>query len=139
MDWTKLQSYGAEVADRSILPLFEDSARAGAFSVRACDMLLDYSKTNIDATARDLLLKLADDANLADRRAAMFSGAQINETEGRAVLHTALRAGPEASVMVEGQDIGPDGCVLRRGAQRCDQDPGRRDVHRCDQYRHRRF
>jgi glucose-6-phosphate isomerase len=77
------------------------------FSVRACDMLLDYSKTNIDATARDLLLKLADDANLADRRAAMFSGAQINETEGRAVLHTALRAGPEASVMVEGQDVMP--------------------------------
>jgi len=107
MGWSKLQGYGAEVADRSILSLFDDDARAGAFSVRACDMLLDYSKTNIDATGREMLLKLADDANLAERRAAMFSGAPINETEGRAVLHTALRAGPEAAVMVDGADVMP--------------------------------
>ena len=70
-------------------------------------MRLDYSKTNLDADARDLLLALLADQGLAARREAMFTGAPINETEHRAVLHTALRARGDAPIMVEGADIRP--------------------------------
>jgi glucose-6-phosphate isomerase len=104
--WDDLAAHHAATQDRAILSLFDDPDRPAAFSARVDDMLFDYSKTNIDAAARALLLGLADAAGLAERRAAMFSGAPINETEGRAVLHTALRntGGP---VMVDGQDVMP--------------------------------
>jgi glucose-6-phosphate isomerase len=107
MTFDDLKAKRAREADRHILSLFEaDPARAEDFSVRAEGMLLDYSKTAIDAEARDMLLKLAEDADLARRREAMFTGAKINETEGRAVLHTALR-NPEARVLVDGEDVMP--------------------------------
>ena len=54
-------------------------------------MLFDYSKTNIDNAARAALLDLARDRGVAQKRDAMFQGVKINDTEGRAVLHTALR------------------------------------------------
>jgi glucose-6-phosphate isomerase len=69
-------------------------------------MLFDYSKSNIDEAGRDLLLALAEGAGVAARREAMFTGARINETEGRAVLHTALR-NPGVPVFVDGQDVTP--------------------------------
>ncbi|MFD1912163.1 glucose-6-phosphate isomerase [Halodurantibacterium flavum] len=103
--WDDLAARHDAARDRTILSLFDDS-RAAGFSARAGEMLFDYSKTNIDAETRDLLIRLAEDAGLAARRDAMFSGARINETEGRAVLHTALR-NPDASVMVDGQDVMP--------------------------------
>jgi glucose-6-phosphate isomerase len=70
-------------------------------------MLFDYSKTNIDATARDLLIGLLDATGVAEKREAMFTGAKINETEGRAVLHTALRNLDGGPVVVDGQDVIP--------------------------------
>ena len=94
----------AKVADRSILSLFGPH-RAQNFSVSADGMTLDYSKTNIDETAMGLLLALAEGSGLIAKRADMFEGAKINETEGRAVLHTALRAGPQAVVKVDGQEV----------------------------------
>ncbi|MDJ0628910.1 MAG: glucose-6-phosphate isomerase [Rhodobacter sp.] len=102
-----LLRHAKEIEGRRILSLFDDPGRAGEFSVRACDMLLDYSKTNIDAEARAMLLELAEEAGLAARRAAMFSGAKINETEGRAVLHTALRNVDGGPVSVDGVDVMP--------------------------------
>lgn len=105
--WTDLQDYAAAVKSRRIAELFESDTRAAEFSVEAGPFLFDYSKTNIDAHARDLLIALAEGAGLAARRAAMFSGAKINETEGRAVLHTALR-NLGASVMVDGHDVMPE-------------------------------
>ncbi|MGR3341957.1 MAG: glucose-6-phosphate isomerase [Paracoccaceae bacterium] len=107
MVWEALASQFASVKERRILTLFDDSRRAGEFSVRADGMLFDYSKTNIDATARALLIELAEKANLAKRRDAMFSGEKINETEGRAVLHTALRNLDGGSVLVDGVDVMP--------------------------------
>lgn len=101
-----LKSHHAATADRPILSLFDDDARAADFSVSALDMLFDYSKTAIDATARDLLLDLAETRGVAARRDAMFAGEKINETEGRAVLHTALR-NPQGRVTVDGQDVMP--------------------------------
>ncbi|MDH2326233.1 glucose-6-phosphate isomerase [Cereibacter sp. SYSU M97828] len=99
-DWQALREYHEMVADRPILTLFDDN-RAAEFSVSADGLLLDYSKTNIDAKARDLLIGLLRD--LPVKRDAMFSGAKINETEGRAVLHTLLR-NMNSDVTVNGAD-----------------------------------
>ncbi|MFQ5624311.1 MAG: glucose-6-phosphate isomerase [Paracoccaceae bacterium] len=87
--------------------LLADPARFGAFSVRLDDMLLDYSKTSMDAHARDLLIRLAEASGLAAKREAMFSGERINTTEGRAVLHTALRNRSGTPVSVDGEDVMP--------------------------------
>ncbi|MBV0912034.1 glucose-6-phosphate isomerase [Anianabacter salinae] len=106
MDWTTLQALHDRTKGRGILPLF-DAARPAEFSVRAEGMLLDYSKTNIDEETRRALLALAEEAGVADKRDAMFAGHAINETEGRAVLHTALRNLSGAPVMVDGKDVMP--------------------------------
>jgi glucose-6-phosphate isomerase len=105
--WDDLGYHHAAHADRPILALFEGSDRARHFSVRADGLLFDYAKTGIDAHARDLLIRLAEAAGVAARREAMFSGAKINETEGRAVLHTALR-NLDGSVAVDGRDVMPE-------------------------------
>jgi glucose-6-phosphate isomerase len=107
MAWAELKAHRAAQGDLRIETLFEDAARAGDFSVRADGLLFDYSKTLIDAEARALLLKLADEAGVAARRGAMFAGEKINETEGRAVLHTALRHPGPGPVEVDGVDVLP--------------------------------
>ena len=91
----------------TILDLFADQGRAAAFSARADGMVFDYSKTGITAPIKAALLALAHGAGVAEKREAMFSGEKINETEGRAVLHTALR-NLTASVMVDSRDVMPD-------------------------------
>ena len=103
--WDDLAAHHGRVKDRPILSLFDDPGRAEAFSARLGAMLFDYSKTNIDAEGRALLLRLAE--AVPARREAMFAGARINETEGRAVLHTALR-NLGGSVVVDGQDVMPE-------------------------------
>ena len=103
--WQALQAHHEAVKDRSILSLF-DASRAADFSARAGDLLFDYAKTNIDANACRLLIELTHAAGLAQKREAMFSGAAINETEGRAVLHTALR-NMTSPVIIGGQDVMP--------------------------------
>jgi len=106
--WTALKDHHIKTADRPLLALFDEPGRAADFSVGAGAMKLDYSKTGIDDTARALLIELAEASGLAAKRAAMFGGARINETEGRAVLHTALRAADDATLMVEGRDVLPE-------------------------------
>lgn len=88
--WHMLMSNWATNSERRIVDLFDD-ARFDDFSVRQGDMLLDYSKTNIDTDSLNLLVELAQEAGVETRRDAMFSGEHINVTENRAVLHTALR------------------------------------------------
>ena len=88
--WKLLEKSHGDTKDRAILSLFADQNRAAGFSARLGDMLFDYSKTNIDVVTRDQLLALATASDVAAKRDAMFAGAVINETEGRAVLHTAL-------------------------------------------------
>ncbi|MCU0815652.1 MAG: glucose-6-phosphate isomerase [Cypionkella sp.] len=104
--WDALKDHAAAVEGRRILDLF-DASRASDFSAEADGMILDYAKTNIDARGRALLLTLAEAAGVAARREAMFAGEKINETEGRAVLHTALR-NLSASVVVDGRDVMPE-------------------------------
>ena len=106
--WKQLKDHHATCADRSIISLFDEPARAAGFSVSTADMLFDYSKTNIDAAAKALLIDLAKASGVAEKRAAMFGGEAINITEGRAVLHTALRAPAGVQVMYEGADVMPE-------------------------------
>ncbi len=104
--WADLDAHNKTKARRTILELFEKPGRAEAFTAKADGLLFDYSKTQIDAGAMSLLLELARASRVEARRAAMFSGEKINETEGRAVLHTALRASG-GTVLVDGEDVMP--------------------------------
>ncbi|MDE0589709.1 glucose-6-phosphate isomerase [Halocynthiibacter sp. C4] len=111
VDFSSLQAKAEAVKSRDIKSLFDD-ARATDFSQKlesdGGDLLFDYSKTNIDTETFELLLSMAEDANLKGRINAMFTGEKINETEGRAVLHTALRNLDASPVMVDGADVMPD-------------------------------
>ena len=102
----KLKQQYARVRDRRFQTML-DAERAEAFSVTLGEMRFDYSKTNIDAETRDLLIDLLETNDVAARRDAMFGGAPINETEGRAVLHTALRNLSGDPVTVDGEDVMP--------------------------------
>jgi len=105
--WEALRTRRDATKDRAILDLFDDTQRAADFSAQTGDMLFDYSKTNIDAQTRDALIRLYDAAQVPTKRDAMFGGAPINDTEGRAVLHTALRNLDGGPVRVDGQDVIP--------------------------------
>ncbi len=106
--WEKLRELHGERGKRSMTGLFDrDPNRFETYSARCGDLLMDYSKTRLDAEIFDSLITLAKSRNLEDRRDAMFSGALINETERRAVLHTALRNLSGDPVFVEGQDVMP--------------------------------
>jgi len=97
---------------RNITDLFEsDPNRASEFSVTAADLYLDYSKTDIDRTARHLLLDLCSVTNLSDQISLMFSGDAINCTENRPALHPALRNLNGTPLYVNGTNVMPD--VLR--------------------------
>ena len=105
--WGRLATHQAKIADRPIISLFDD-ARAGGFSACLGNMLFDYSKTNIDGETLSLLLELAAESGVFSRRDAMFAGEKINQTEDRAVLHTALRNLKGAPVLVGGVDVMPE-------------------------------
>jgi len=101
--WEEVTAHrGARIAD-----LLEDEGRAEDFSVRFDGNLFDYSKTSMTRPARAALVKLAESRGVAERRDAMFAGEPINETEGRAVLHVALRDPGGGPVRVDGQDVMP--------------------------------
>jgi glucose-6-phosphate isomerase len=69
---------------------------------------LDYSKNRISTRTRSYLVQLAEEAGLSEAIEAMFTGEKINVTEGRAVLHTALRNRSNEPVLVDGEDVMPD-------------------------------
>ncbi|WP_417603517.1 glucose-6-phosphate isomerase [Primorskyibacter flagellatus] len=107
MTWDDLKAAADAVDGRHMLTLFEDETRAEAFNVEALGIRFDYSKTNIDVAARTMLIEIAREARVEAKRDEMFSGAAINNTEGRAVLHTALRNLDGGPVMVDGVDVMP--------------------------------
>jgi glucose-6-phosphate isomerase len=85
-----------------------DPKRFGKYSLTLDDMLFDYSKCAVNEKVLDGLETLAKAAKVAEKRDAMFAGETINITEGRAVLHTALRNRSNTPVMVDGRDVMPD-------------------------------
>ncbi len=107
--WSVLRQRREALSGRRITDLFAaDARRFETFSARLDDMLLDWSKCLIDAPARDALLDLARACDVEAKRDAMFAGERINATEGRAVLHTALRAPAGTVVPLEGRDVALD-------------------------------
>jgi glucose-6-phosphate isomerase len=96
------------INEKSIRQLFqEDPQRFGNFSVQLNDILLDYSKNRINAETFALLIQLARECQLEKAIHAMFSGEKINVTEGRQVLHTALRNQSGNPIIVDGEDVMP--------------------------------
>jgi glucose-6-phosphate isomerase len=104
-----LEAHVAGVRGLSLRALFaEDAKRFERFSGALDDLLVDWSKQRVTAETVDLLVELARACDLEGRREAMFRGEKINTTEGRAVLHTALRNRSGEPVMVDGRDVMPD-------------------------------
>lgn len=114
--WSELIEHRRRTSERMIAKLFEsDQDRFQTFSAETDGLLLDFSKTSLDETGLNALIRLAEKAGLGGRIQDMFRGDPINVTEGRAVLHTALRAQSGAVVMVDGEDVMPD---IRQTLQR---------------------
>jgi glucose-6-phosphate isomerase len=104
--WKALQRHHAEIAGRSLRDLFaEDPGRGERFTAEAAGIYLDYSKNRIDTETLRLLLQLAAESDLADRRDRMFAGEHINVSENRAVLHVALRMPRGTPLLVDGVDV----------------------------------
>ncbi len=107
-EWKALQRHFEDVRNVELRRLFaEQSDRASAMSAEGAGLFFDYSKNLITAETLRLLIALAEARSLTDRTDAMFRGDAINATEGRAVLHTALRARRVASVIVGGENVVP--------------------------------
>jgi glucose-6-phosphate isomerase len=99
----------AKEASGDIIDLFKKAPdRAREFSVRFDGLLFDYSKMRITEEVREALLEWCETCEVAAKRDAMFAGQAINQTEGRAVLHTALRNLGGEPVLVDGRDVMPD-------------------------------
>ncbi|AMR31418.1 glucose-6-phosphate isomerase [Mucilaginibacter sp. PAMC 26640] len=115
IDFTSTQSYKyladhyIDIVSKNLTDLFDtDSNRFEKFSLQFEDILVDYSKNRIDEETLALLIQLARECGIADAIKAMFSGEIINVTEGRPVLHIALRNRSNTPILVDGKDVMPD-------------------------------
>jgi glucose-6-phosphate isomerase len=107
--WKKLEAHYTQIQKSSLQELFQlDEGRADKFNLKWNDFLIDYSKNNINTETIQLLLQLADEVGLKSAISDYFEGAVINQTENRAVLHTALRAKETAVVNVDGINVVPE-------------------------------
>ena len=114
-----LQAHQAQMAAVHMRDLFAaDPARFERFSLQAGELLLDYSKNRITDETMALLVRLAEEADVAGWRERMFGGEKINNTENRAVLHVALRNRSNYPVVVDGEDVMPkvNAVIERMGA-----------------------
>jgi glucose-6-phosphate isomerase len=107
--WQALGEHQAKIRSVHLRQLFaDDPQRAARFTAEGAGILLDYSKNRITDETMQLLLRLAEERGVAERRDAMFRGEKINTTEKRAVLHVALRAPRGAAIKVDGRNVVPD-------------------------------
>jgi len=121
--WQSLQTHFEEMKDTTLSDLFgADPERFNKFSATfGDDLLLDYSKNLITAETMAKLVELAKETKLAEAINAMFSGEKINRTEGRAVLHVALRNRANTPILVDGEDVMPAvNAVLEKMKGFCD-------------------
>ncbi|UJP63404.1 glucose-6-phosphate isomerase [Mongoliitalea daihaiensis] len=105
--WNSLTELSQEFNAIQIKNLFADSDRFQKYSIQLEDILVDYSKNRVSDDVKKQLLNLASEVGLQEAIEAMFTGQTINGTEGRAVLHTALRNRSNAPVFVDGEDVMP--------------------------------
>ncbi|HUN86654.1 MAG TPA: glucose-6-phosphate isomerase [Terracidiphilus sp.] len=107
--WNGLASHYRKVSKLHLRELFaEDPKRGERMAIEAAGLYLDYSKNRVTDETLTLLLQLASESGLRARIDAMFSGQKINITEKRAVLHTALRAPKDATILVDGKNVVPE-------------------------------
>jgi glucose-6-phosphate isomerase len=106
--WKALQAHYEQVRNLHLRQLFaDDAARGERLTLEALGLYLDYSKNRVTGETLKLLFALAKESGLRERLEAMFRGDKINITENRAVLHVALRAPKNESIMVDGKDVVP--------------------------------
>ena len=107
--WNALATHYTKISKLHLRQLFaEDAKRGERMAIEAAGLYLDYSKNRVTDETLRLLLQLAEEAGLRTRIEAMFSGEKINITEKRAVLHTALRAPKDATILVDGKNVVPE-------------------------------
>jgi glucose-6-phosphate isomerase len=107
--WEKLNQHYAQMKNVSMQEMFlKDTTRAEKFHIQWNNFLVDYSKNIINQETLNLLQELAQEANLKSAINSYFSGENINQTEDRAVLHTALRAPETATVLVKSKNVMPE-------------------------------
>ncbi|MBU1394731.1 MAG: glucose-6-phosphate isomerase [Gammaproteobacteria bacterium] len=114
-----LKAQHASISAMHMRDLFAaDPARFERFSLQVGDVLLDYSKNRITEETMGLLVRLAEEADVAGWRERMFGGEKINNTEGRAVLHVALRNRGNQPLIVDGEDVMPkvNAVIAKMGA-----------------------
>lgn len=121
--WEALQKHYESIKKTHLKDLFNESAsRANDFSIAWEDFYVDYSKNRIDQTTKKLLLDLAKEVKLDEAIQHYFGGSTINETEGRAVLHTALRAPSTHEINVDGKNVVPEVTAVKKKIKNfCDQ------------------
>lgn len=107
--WKALAEHHKSISKLHLREMFaRDPARGKRFTVSAAGLFMDYSKNRITEKTLKLLLQLAEESGLRPKIDAMFGGEKINVTEGRAVLHVALRAPRNTSVFTDGKDVMPE-------------------------------
>jgi len=107
--WQALERHYAEISGTHLRDLFAaDPGRGERLTAAAEGIYLDYSKNRVTDETMGLLIELAEESGVAERRDAMFRGEHINVSENRAVLHTALRLPATATLVVDGQDVVAD-------------------------------
>jgi len=107
--WKALETHYQKVRELHLRKLFADDPERGKrMAIEAAGLYLDYSKNRLTDETLSLLLRLAEECGLRARIDAMFRGDKINITENRAVLHVALRAPKEASILVDGENVVPE-------------------------------
>jgi glucose-6-phosphate isomerase len=107
--WRSLAKHSTEIKKLHLRELFaKDATRGERFTCEAAGLFLDYSKNRVTESTLKLLLQLAEECDLRGRIEAMFRGDRINITENRAVLHIALRAPKNATIMLDGKNVVPE-------------------------------
>jgi len=105
--WTKLKTHFNEIENKEIKNLLSSRSNPSSFNLEWNDFNIDISKNRVDNTTINLLIDLAKECKLDDAIAKQFNGSVINETEKRAVLHTAVRADGNEKINVDGQNVIP--------------------------------
>ncbi|KAA0012587.1 glucose-6-phosphate isomerase [Billgrantia pellis] len=105
--WTRLAEHAEEMRRRHLRELFTDASRGEVFTRQAAGLTLDLSKQRWNGQTLELLLSLAREAGVPEGIRALLSGEHVNVSEDRPALHTALRLPPEASLVVDGEDVVP--------------------------------
>jgi glucose-6-phosphate isomerase len=104
--WKALAKHHGEIDEKHLRELFaQDPDRGERLVAEGAGLFLDYSKNRVTDETLKLLVELADESGVAERRDAMFRGEHINVSEDRAVLHVALRMPRERSLVVDGEDV----------------------------------